>query len=732
MTDPVSPDALRTGPSRQRCFVVALVLLTVATFCPVLTCGFVDYDDGLYVTFNDHVSGSSGGLTLANLVWDFTVLKGFWHPLTWLSLQLDQELYCGFAWGFHLTNLLLHIGSVVLLFASLAQMTGNPWPAALAAALFAVHPLNVEPVAWVAERKGVLSTFFWMLTLYAYARYVKRPGVLRYLAILFAMTLGFLSKPMIVTIPCVLLLLDFWPLRRLGTVPLVRLVGEKLPLFALSAVGSVIAHHAEQVGGALQTLEDFPWSVRIPNAIGSYGWYLQQLIWPTELAVYQPFRESDRPMTWAVAGLAMLLWLTVLAFALRRRMPYVLMGWLWYVGTLVPVCGLVQVGVHARADRYAYVPLVGIFIALAWGLADLARAPSRRWLAGVAVPVLVCFAIVSWLQCLTWQNAETLWEGACRATGGSWLAHSELGILNRRGGRPREAIRHHRLSVTYPRCAPLCHYLLGDLLLEQGEFAEASLHLRQSPRDDANAAPWRLKLGEALLYQGKFTEAADVLREEMQAHPRDGGADYLLGMALHLNGDTAEAAGLFQKMVLDNPKDAHSRRGLAFALEVQGEHEKAKAELREACRLEPDWTAPALKLAWQRAAGAAFERRGWRGVYEAELLRRLAAVDDPALLDVVGAAYAEVGRFDDAVTLARRAQERATAAGRTNLAQEIAGRLREYESGRPWRASHGSIPLPRAGRGARQKTSLTLTRGVAASPVDGGSSDPSSDRVPGC
>ncbi len=377
---------------REILICLFLVLATLTVYWQVGNYEFVNFDDDKYIIENFHVQK---GLTRDSVIWAFTATHvSNWHPLTWLSHMLDFQLYGLNPSGHHLTNVFFHLVNTLLLFLVLKLMTGALWRSGLVAALFAVHPLHVESVVWVAERKDVLSTLFWMLTLWAYLGYTKRPGVKRYLVILLAFALGLMAKPMLVTLPFVLLLLDYWPLKRieLGQSAIglpaasqpstiankpgaqaFRLLLEKTPMFVLAAVSSVVTFIVQKSGGAVGALETYPFKIRMANALLSYVIYLKKMIWPQNLAVFYPHPGQSLPM-WQAAGAGLLLVVVSIAvIRAGRRYPYLPVGWLWYVGTLVPVIGLVQVGDQAMADRYTYVSLIGLFIVVAWGVPDVAR-----------------------------------------------------------------------------------------------------------------------------------------------------------------------------------------------------------------------------------------------------------------------------------------------------------------------------------------------------------------------
>ncbi len=395
-----------TESTKKRLLIISLFLIIASfmAFWQVTRCDFINYDDDKYLTDNSHVQD---GLTVEGITWAFTTgYAANWHPLTWISHMVDVQLF-GLQPGWHhLTNLLFHLASTLLLFLVLHRMTKALWQSAFVAALFALHPLHVQSVAWVAERKDVLSTFFWMLTMGTYASYVAKPGLKRYLTLLLCFALGLMAKPMLVTLPFVLLLLDYWPLQRLeqkrppqeglskdksttspvripvqpvGHWPLIRpLLIEKIPLFALAALSSIVTYLVQHHGGAVQSLETFPPGVRMANAFVSYITYMVKMLWPTNLAVFYPYPTSW-PLWQVLGSAALLITITVLVIRGAKKRPYAAVGWFWYVGTLVPVIGVVQVGRQALADRYTYIPLVGLFIIVAWAVPELLKKwPYRK------------------------------------------------------------------------------------------------------------------------------------------------------------------------------------------------------------------------------------------------------------------------------------------------------------------------------------------------------------------
>ncbi|HYV17450.1 MAG TPA: tetratricopeptide repeat protein [Verrucomicrobiae bacterium] len=458
-------------------FVLALLLAlaTLAVFARVVGFELLNYDDPLYVTANPHVQE---GLTVAGVGWAFTTFTAAnWHPLTWISLMLDASIGGIDPRVFHLTNVVLHLANVLLLFLLLDRLTGSPYRSAVTAALFAIHPLHVESVAWVAERKDVLSTLFLLLTLLAYAGFVERPGPVRRLGVVLMFALGLLAKPMLVTLPVLLLLLDAWPLRRKE--PWRRLVLEKAPLFAMSIATGVVTivaqRHAETVG----SLAGYPLGVRVANAIVATVTYLGQTMWPTRLAVFYPHPGASLAAWKVIVSSAILAALTFGAIRFRRSRPYLLIGWAWYLVTLAPVAGIVQVGWQARADRYTYIPLIGIFLAAVWAISDrIGERPA--FLASLATAVVVLLGIGAFVQTGHWRDSETLFRHALAVTDDNAVAHLNLGTALLRRHQLAEAEEHFTEAVRINPAFAEAHSNLGVALGRQGRTDEAILEFRRA------------------------------------------------------------------------------------------------------------------------------------------------------------------------------------------------------------------------------------------------------------
>lgn len=566
-----------------------LVVAILAVFWQGKDHNFVNFDDDLYVTANPHVQA---GLTVDGVLWAFTTTHASnWHPLTWLSHMVDCHLFGLNPGGHHFTNLLLHIANTLLLFLVLKQMTRSLWPSGFVAALFAIHPLHIESVAWVAERKDLLSTFFWLLTMEAYLRYVKRPGIGGYLLIFLSFSLGLMAKPMLVTLPFVLLLLDYWPLGRFEFAPLslttqphtakstvswsrrsliVRLILEKVPLFGLATVSSIVTFLAQQSGGAVESLGTIPVHIRIANALVAYVSYIEKTIWPHDLAVFYPHPHPGQSLpVWQVAGAGLLLLsITVLVLRTVRRHPYLTTGWLWYLGTLVPVIGLVQVGAHAMADRYTYAPLIGLFIIMAWGLDDILTTwPHQRTaIASATGLLLLSFMICSSFQIRHWKNSTTLFQHTLNVTTNNWLAHNNMGNALAREGKFDRAIIHYSKALEIKPNYPRAHNNLGIALAQKGKTDEAIAHYAVALRVKPDLAAAHYNLGNALAQQRKLENAIAHYVEALHTAPDFAEVHNNLGMVLAQQGKIDEAIGHFSQALHIKPYFPEAKNNLEIAV----------------------------------------------------------------------------------------------------------------------------------------------------------------------
>jgi len=578
-------EKLRRFFDRRREWAAALVLaLTVLiAFGPALNNEFVSYDDQEYITENAAVRS---GLNSRSFIWAWTTTHtGNWIPLTWLSLMLDAEIFGLNPGGFHLTNILFHLANSLILFLVLKQMTGSFWRSALAAALFALHPLRVESVAWAAERKDVLSGFFWMLTIWAYGHYVQRPGAARYMVVFLGLAAGLLAKPMLVTLPFVLLLLDYWPLNRLRTAPVSSapsgtmeakpakastikgLILEKIPLLALVGFLSLAAFKAQSAGGTMAGTETLPLSIRLANAATAYVTYLGKMFWPVNLAVFYPHPKENISYGAAMAAGLLLFFLTLAAVRLGRRRRYLTVGWLWYLGTLVPVIGLVQVGRQALADRYTYLPLIGVFIIVAWGAVELTSSWKRQKTALTvsAVVILCVLASATRWQVGHWKDSRTLFERALAVTADNDVMHYNLGVVLTEQGRFDEALRHYREALRIRPGYAKAHNNLGSLLALRGRTKEAAGHFVQAIQSAPNDPTGYVNMGGLAGMAGDTETAIEHFRKALALDPNYAQAHNFLGMALASRGRIKEAVHHFTLAVEIAPQYEHARSNLKRA-----------------------------------------------------------------------------------------------------------------------------------------------------------------------
>jgi len=591
----------RRGAIRARTVsLLAIVLLTLAAYWPVKDNGFLILDDEPYITDNAVVKR---GLTVQGVLLAFSSSRAAnWHPLTWLSHMADVELFGLDPRGHHFVNVGFHLAASLLLFQTLRILSGRAAPAFIVALLFAVHPQHVESVAWAAERKDVLSACFWALTLLAYVRYVRRPGIRRMTPVLLSFTLGLLSKPMVVTLPLVLLLLDFWPLgrHRLGVAGNVRvpwrrsgvLLLEKIPLLVLSLLTGLVTVTAQSTDGAIGSLESYPPAMRIANAIVSPVLYLAKAAWPLNLAVYYPFSVRHLSDARVIAAGTLLATLTAGAVLLRRRCPWLLVGWLWFGITLLPVVGLIQVGKQAMADRYMYLPSVGIFIAVAWTLLR-----SRRLQRGAGAPLWIAAGVACILlvpltrrQVTYWRDDETLCRHAISVTRGNWLATYGLAMQREQAGDLAEGLRLYRDSLRINPNQEYARLGIARICRSQGRPAEALSELRASAAALPNSGPLQRALALALRAQGNLAESAVALRAAIAASPGMPELRMTLAMTLAEEGLDDEAIAQLRELLRLFPNFLTAYNNLAAFLAQRGELEEAQALLRRALEIDPGYS----------------------------------------------------------------------------------------------------------------------------------------------
>ncbi len=598
---------MKANSDRLKTLWLCLLLagVTFVAFERVRVNEFVNYDDDKYVTKNPHVNE---GLSRESIVWAFTESHASnWHPLTWISHMIDCRLFGTNAAGHHITNLLLHVANTILLFLLLKWMTGSLWPSVFAAVAFAIHPLGVESVAWIAERKDVLSTFFWMLTLWAYIRYARRAGIIRYLLVMAGLCLGLMAKPMVVTLPFVLLLLDYWPLGRFSwqkdeSGPLsdqlhrpvfpaastARLIGEKIPLIALAALSSVITFIVQQRGGAMVQIEHIPLNLRIPNALVSYVSYLGKMVWPVNLAPLYPFSTAGIPMWQPIAAFAVLLAMTTLVLCLVRKRGYLAVGWFWYLGTLVPVIGLVQVGVQSMADRYTYLPSIGISIMIAWAFAELVarRRTLRPAVSTVAVLLCLLMLIGTRKQVRYWRDNITLFEHACQTAPTNYIMQNNLGITLKEHQRFAEAIEHFKIALQLKKDSYEVHFNLANVLKDTADYDGAMYHYRKALKIEEKANVHH-SMAMALFEQKEFDEAVSHYRAAVKIDPDFVRARYDLAVALTQLKKYEEAIEQFRLLLLTHPDDADLYCNLGVVLSYNGQKNEASAAYRKALEIDP-------------------------------------------------------------------------------------------------------------------------------------------------
>jgi tetratricopeptide (TPR) repeat protein len=648
-------------------------------FGQTLRYDFVNFDDDLYVY---KAPAIRVGLTVKGLALAFTSPHARnWHPLTTISHMLDCQLYGLKAGGHHATNVLLHTIAVLLLFRVLRQMTGALWKSATVAALFAVHPLHVESVAWVSERKDVLSAVFFLLMLGAYFRYTRARSVTRYLTVAVLFVAGLISKTMLVSVPVILLLLDYWPLRRFEQLFLTNdrakiaksgdqwrvtraLLLEKIPLLVISAGSCVITFVLQKrATGAIPPL---PFLWRIQNAVATYVIYIWETLWPTRLAVFYP-HPNDTLTIWEILlAIGLLLAMTIAAIVFRRKRPYLFTGWFWYVGMLVPVIGLVQVGEQGHADRYTYLPHIGLFLLAVWLVADVTAVSQRRSRVVVPAAVIIVVLALAWaafIQTSYWRNSETLWIHALAVTSNNDVAHNNLGYLCVERGELDKAISHFETALRIRSSKRDPHYSVGsafvqvnlaDALARKGQPDEAMVHYEEAIKLQPNYADAYYNRGNILFAEGRIDEAMADWEKTLDIRPDDPDAHTCLGNALLRRGSVKEAVAQYENAIALAPEDPHSRINIAWVLATTPD-----ASIRDGIK--------ALEFA-QRAV----ELSGGR---------------DPNFLRALAAAYAETGRFPEAITTAKQAMLIATMQGKSRFAKVLDEDVGLYREHVPLRAT---------------------------------------------
>ena len=625
---------IKSDKSIQILICLFLVAATSLTYYQVLDHEFLNFDDNRYVTENTNITQ---GLTREGLIWAFTQSYiSNWHPMTWFSHMLDFEIYGGDPLGHHLTNLLFHIANTLLLFGVLLKITGALWRSALVATLFALHPLNVESVAWVAERKNVLSTFFWLITMWAYADYAKQKAVGAYLLVLLFLVLGLMAKPMLVTLPFVLILLDFWPLKRWGwqntgsaqNSGIKTILLEKIPLFLLVVGASITTYIVQKSWDAMRSTELRSLYSAIANAVVAYLQYLEKIFFPVELSVYYPHPGDSLPAWKALVCLGALLVITTWVVRAVRQAPYLTVGWFWYLGTLVPVIGIVQVGEQAMADRYMYIPMIGIFIAIAWGLPELMKHKTKKNFMPLIVGNLITLLItLTWVQVSYWKNSRSLFEhaisvnnskapsfvivhnnlGHAIASDGQYeeavmryqqaikinphfaAAHNNLGVTLNELNRYDEAIKSFQQAIKIKSDYAEAHNNLANGLRQKGEVKQAIIYYDKAVRLKGDYAEPHFNLGVLLSQQGRDEEAVKQYRRALQIKPDFILAHDNLASLLSRQGDLEGAVAHYQQAINLDPGFSIAHNNLGTALAGQGRFEEAIIHFEQAINIDPDY-----------------------------------------------------------------------------------------------------------------------------------------------
>jgi tetratricopeptide (TPR) repeat protein len=732
------------GFDKNRGVIVVCLLLALSTlflYRPATRNGFVNLDDNEYIVDNPHVTP---GLTLNNVEWAFgSGYASNWHPLTWVSHMLDCQLYGLNPGGHHLSSVLLHIADSVLVLLLFRQMTGSLWRSAFLAALFAWHPLHVESVAWASERKDVLSTLFWLLTMLAYVSYTrssaaKQPACRTYYCLsLFFFVLGLMSKAMLVTLPFALLLLDFWPLKRTicltgfkeqpspSQLPWSRLILEKLPFFLLALAGSMVTYLVQQRGGAVSSLEEASVSRRLSNAAVSYLRYVSKAIWPVNLAALYPYPRHQSVLL-VLLSVTFLLFFSSLFILAAKRRPYLFTGWFWFLGTLVPTIGLVQVGSQAMADRYMYIPSIGLFALVVWGLPDFLNAwtsAGNLMAAAVGIIALAGCLVCTSLQVRTWHDSEQLYRHAIGATEKNYIAYNGLGGALDAENRPDDALTYYFKSVEINPRYPEGQYNLGTALLNRGRLDDAVTHLNLALKQNPDYVVAHNNLGVALMKAGRTTDSVTQFAQAVRLDPDYFEAYGNLGIALMKLGRVAEAITQFARAVRLKPDDPSARSNLGIALmdanrpaeaaiqfsaalrldsgdpnaefnlaeafALERRTRDAVAHYRAAIGLKPDFTEALNRLAWILATDPNPDLRdGAEAVKLAAKACEITHFQQAGSVLTLSAADAASGQFSDASAMARKARDLATAAGDKDAEARAGALLKLFDAGQPFRDSN--------------------------------------------
>jgi tetratricopeptide (TPR) repeat protein len=665
----------------------ALVLLILAAFEPLLHNTFIDYDNETYILDNPHIRS---GFTSQSIAWAFT--SGYaanWHPLTWLSHMADIELFGLNPLGHHLHNLFLHTLATLLLFWLLYKMTGSVWCSAFVAMFFGIHPLRVESVAWAAERKDVLSAFFWMMTLAAYLYYARRGGVLRYLLVIVCFALGLMAKPMLVTLPVILLILDIWPLKRVQK-NIAFLALEKIPLFILALASCVITYLVQQNTGSMANAESLPWVPRFSNALVSYISYLGKIFWPVDLALLYPYPQHMYLWKPVVSSLLLMALSVFVIFRLYKQ-PYLAAGWLWYGVSLIPVIGLVQVGSQAMADRYTYLPSIGIAIMISWAIAEFSlKWPYRRMiltvLSGIAVIAMIAGTRI---QITYWKDNITLYEHTLAVTQDNAIIHNFLGQAFLKQGEIDKAFIHLGETLRIqPRYAD-AHVNMGMILAAKGKNDQALIAYEEAIKLNPRCFGAYTNLATLKAQQGFLDEAAKYLCQSIDINPTTE-AYFNLGLIMQMQDKKDEAIANHRLALAISPEDRKALWNLAICLHSTGNLHEAAQIYYKVIQLLPNFPEAISRLAWILAT-APDERL--RNPIEALSLARQACqmmeYKEPVMLDTLAAAYAANGQFKEAIEYAQKALTIMNSMGQGDKTEGITKRLELYTVSKPYIESPG-------------------------------------------
>ena len=709
-----------TRPTTRRTFwyCVCLALAVLVLYWPLTRYGFVNFDDDHYVTSNPPVRA---GLTLESVRWAFTAgYASNWHPVTWLSHMLDCQLFGVNAGAMHLVNVLFHTANSLLLFLLLRRATGQEGRSLCAAALFALHPLHVESVAWISERKDVLSTLFWLLATWYYVSYALESRRKGYWLCLLFFALGLMAKPMLVTLPVMFLIMDYWPLQRFSRAMLRPLLMEKLPFFCLSTASSVVTFLVQQKVAVIK-LADLSLTSRMVNAVVSYLAYLGKTVWPVKLVIFYP-PQITYPAYQIILSSVGLVLITIAVWRLRYRRPYLIFGWFWYVVTLLPVIGLVQVGSQAMADRYSYVPLIGIFVALTWGVSDclsyfaLHKAYS---VTGASLAVATC-VIATHHQLYYWKDSVTLFEHTLASTTGNVVAHINVGAALMREGKHSEALEHYLAAVKIKPGNAMAHYNVGialtnlgrmdeaikqyriallidpthtnslralaDSLLKSGKTSAALAHYQSLLKTNPDNADIHLIVGNTLIHGGDVTGGIKHLREVIRVEPKNFNAQLNLASALASQNKVEEAIASYQKALQLDPNSALAHYEFGAALFDAKRDREAVPQLREALRLSPNATLALDKLAWILSTSTdASLRNGKEAILLAERACQITQNTNAITLATLSAAYAEDGQFEKAIVVAKKGQALTDAVKAPKVFEFLKRQIDSYATRRPFR-----------------------------------------------